>query len=95
VLQKVQEESGYLPREVIPEIARILCLSEREVYEVDLRSSVYEKRCRLSSDIDNRSQPLLFQHFVRRILIPVANPDAGLSENQICAFGIEKNNGKT
>jgi NADH-quinone oxidoreductase subunit E len=34
VLQKVQEEFGYLPREVIPEIARILCLSESEIYGV-------------------------------------------------------------
>ena len=34
VLQKVQDEFGYLPREVIPEIARILCLSESEIYGV-------------------------------------------------------------
>ena len=34
VLQKVQEELGYLPEEAIAEIARLLGLSENEVYGV-------------------------------------------------------------
>ncbi len=34
VLQKVQDEFGFLPRETIPEIASILCLSESEIYGV-------------------------------------------------------------
>ena len=34
VLQKVQEELGYLPEETIPEIANFLSLSKNEVYGV-------------------------------------------------------------
>ncbi len=34
ILQKVQEEFGYLPEEAIAEIARFLCLSESEIYGV-------------------------------------------------------------
>jgi len=34
VLQKVQEESGYLPEEAISEIAKFLRLSKSEIYGV-------------------------------------------------------------
>ncbi|MBI2849557.1 MAG: NADH-quinone oxidoreductase subunit NuoE [Chloroflexi bacterium] len=34
VLQKVQEELGYLPEDVIPEVANILGISKNEVYGV-------------------------------------------------------------